>query len=367
MKLSDIHYDCKHFQGHIPCKPNKIEPVACPDCSHYSPISKRILIIKLGAIGDVIRTTPLLTRYRAEYPNCHITWLTLSPAVLPKEQIDRIYKPDALSLFILQNETFDIALNLDKDKEACMLLKQVDAKEKYGFTWENGHIDAATDKAEHKLLTGFFDHLSIKNTKNYLEEIFEICHFDFRNEDYLINIDKALVAKWKQIFQTENTEGKPIIGLNTGCGARWQTRLWPEQYWVDFIKRLQNAGYFPVLLGGEQEDHQNRIYHQETGAYYPGHFSLAEFIALSDSCDIIVTQVSMMMHIAIALKKELLLFNNIFNKYEFELYGRGMIVEPVSGCDCYYGNTCSRERRCMHDLSVDTVFDAAEALKEKTL
>jgi len=67
--------------------------------------------------------------------------------------------------------------------------------------------------------------------------------------------------------------------------------------------------------------------------------------------------VSMMMHIAIGLNKKLVLFNNIFNKYEFELYGNGVIVEPSSGCDCYYGNKCCREKHCMKDLSIDTVYD----------
>jgi heptosyltransferase-2 len=84
---------------------------------------------------------------------------------------------------------------------------------------------------------------------------------------------------------------------------------------------------------------------------------LDEFIALVSHCDVIVTAVSMMMHIALGLNKKMVLFNNIFNKYEFELYGQGSIIEPSTGCDCYYGNTCSREKHCMKDLSVAQVFN----------
>ena len=32
------------------------------------------LIIKLGAIGDVIRTTPLLEKFKSEYGLCHFSW-----------------------------------------------------------------------------------------------------------------------------------------------------------------------------------------------------------------------------------------------------------------------------------------------------
>ena len=113
-----------------------------------------------------------------------------------------------------------------------------------------------------------------------------------------------------------------------------------------------------MILGGEAEAEANKYYAKKTGAFYPGHFSLEEFISLTDVCDLIVTQVSLMMHIAIALQKEMILMNNIFNSNEFELYGRGEIVQPSSGCDCYYGNTCSRKSSCMKDISVKTITSA---------
>src|SRR3712207_7101962 len=57
-----------YFRGDVPCKPNKESGYMCGNCPVYTPVQKRILIIKLGAIGDVIRTTPLLRKIRAEYP-----------------------------------------------------------------------------------------------------------------------------------------------------------------------------------------------------------------------------------------------------------------------------------------------------------
>ena len=112
MRIEDLRFDCKYFKGYIPCKPNKLYDVACDECSHYEiaqdwkpqpcinkPLARevsissektRILFIKLGAIGDVIRTTPLLTKYSNIYSDCHFTWVTHSPAVLPKDKIDKI-------------------------------------------------------------------------------------------------------------------------------------------------------------------------------------------------------------------------------------------------------------------------------------
>src|ERR1700680_5330495 len=42
---------------------------------------RRILIVLLGAIGDVVRALPLLGRLRRAYPDAHIAW-----AVEPKSE-----------------------------------------------------------------------------------------------------------------------------------------------------------------------------------------------------------------------------------------------------------------------------------------
>lgn len=353
--FNDLKFDCRYFRGHIPCLPNKLRNKVCRGCDEYTPISKKILIIKLGAIGDVIRTTPLVVKYRKLYPGCQITWVTMSPEVLPADQVDIILKFDFPSVYAVQNNKYDIAINLDKETEACSLLKDVNASQKYGFIWQDNHIGIATPAAEHKLITGLFDNISKTNTKNYLEEIFEICHLQFEDEPYILNFNKQYATKWEVIREKAN--GKKVIGLNTGCGKRWQTRLWPNNYWITFINSLNENNLFPVLLGGADENENNLFLSEETGAYYPGHFSLQEFISLTSNCDVIVTQVSMMMHIAIGLKKPMVLMNNIFNPHEFYLYNNGVIVSPESGCDCYYGNTCKRDRHCMQDLAPATVLE----------
>ena len=51
--------------------------------------------------------------------------------------------------------------------------------------------------------------------------------------------------------------------------------------------------------------------------------------------------------------------NNIFNRHEFDLYGRGEILEPSKPCTCFFQATCRNEEyRCMEHLEVDRVRDA---------
>ena len=47
------------------------------------------------------------------------------------------------------------------------------------------------------------------------------------------------------------------------------------------------------------------------------------------------------------------------------MYDRGIIIEPRSGCDCYFGNSCSREKSCMNDISVQDVLSNIVLLNKK--
>lgn len=359
MDIKGLKYDCIYFKGEMPCVPNKLRDKVCFDCNEYTPIEKKILIIKLGAIGDVIRTTPLLIKLRSLYPNSRITWITNSPDILPKGIINEIRKLDTSAYLAVKNIHYDIAINLDKDKEACSLIKECSADSKFGYSWsDDGHITGLSQAADNKILTGLFDNYSKQNTKSYQQEIFEICGFDFNNEPNLLDVNKVYSEKWNSIKSLAG--GRKIIGLNTGCGFRWPTRLWETENWKQLIGLLSSENYFPMVLGGVDEDLTNKMYAEATGVYYPGTYSLQEFIAIVDKCDAVVTAVSMAMHIASGLGKPIILFNNIFNKNEFELYGKGEIIEPTSGCDCYYGSVCTREIHCMREILPEVVFNSVK-------
>lgn len=347
-----VNTDCIYFRGDIPCQPNKEFGYVCENCPVYTPVLTRILIIKLGAIGDVIRTTPLLRKIRATYPQAKITWLTHTPAILPKGDIDEILKFDLATILYLQNTSFDILYNLDKDKDACALHDTIRAKEKFGYAMQNGVAFPSNDLANHKFLTGIFDQISLENKKSYVEEIFELCGWQFNYEEYIFDTHQDKGFTWPL------DKSKLLIGLNTGCGDRWTTRLWSDEKWIELILLLQMENVTVVLLGGEPEDARNKRLSNATGATYLGFFKLEQFINLMYQMDLIVTQVTMAMHIAIALQKKMVLLNNIFNPHEFELYGRGVIVQPDKDCACFYRGSCKFGISCMEDLSPAKVKQA---------
>ncbi|MCX7984577.1 MAG: glycosyltransferase family 9 protein [Bacteroidetes bacterium] len=349
----NVEHRCRFFKGDIPCVPHKQHGVHCEDCTYKDIIKQDILIIKLGAIGDVIRTTPILHRLKADYPNAKLWWVTRTPEILP--DIVDVKLPFSLeSIMTIVETPFLRAYNFDKDREACALLNKVQAKKKFGFELVHGVCSPINTAARYKYLTGLFDDVNKANTKSYLVELFEMAGYEFSGEEYILPFKEWHDPKWK--FASK----KKVVGLNTGCGGRWTSRLWPDKYWVTLAKDLKKNGYEVVLLGGEQEHEKNSRLAKLSGAKYFGHYSLNGFINLMNHCDLVVTAVTMALHIAIGLKKRIVLFNNIFNKHEFELYGRGIILEPEYECSCYFSPTCPNN--CMQYLVPSRVIETIKTL-----
>ncbi|MCX5885190.1 MAG: glycosyltransferase family 9 protein [Proteobacteria bacterium] len=350
-----IKVDCRFFKGDRPCHFHKEEGVHCEDCSYYQKMAKRILFIKLGAIGDVIRTTPLLLKLKEQYPDAEITWVTYTPEVIPSI-VDNALNFDLKNILLLKSTHFDLLYNLDKDLEACALANQLSADVKKGFRLEMGRCVPIDEDSEAKWLTGLFDDVNRASQKSYPQEIFEICGLQFNGERYILDVTEE---KW------DIPENHPLIGLNTGCGERWSTRLWPIENWIELTQTLKKEGFGVLLLGGESEDEKNRIIAKESGATYVGHFPLKRFFTLMDQCDLIVTAVSMALHIAIALEKKVVLFNNIFNRNEFELYGLGEIIEPDVECMGCFKRECPK--KCMDLIKPAQVFKACQRVLNKSL
>ncbi|MEI8101098.1 MAG: glycosyltransferase family 9 protein, partial [Bacteroidota bacterium] len=178
----------------------------------------------------------------------------------------------------------------------------------------------------------------------------------YEGEPYLLDNHASKGFVW------DLDRSKPIIGLNTGCGDRWTTRLWSIENWIELAKFITAAGYTPLLLGGSQEHDRNLAIQAGSGATYLGNFPLQQFINLIDQCDLVVTQVTMGMHLTLGLGKKIVLMNNIFNPHEFDLFNKGAIVQPPKECKCFYRGSCVDGTSCMDTLHPSVVLQQVESV-----
>jgi ADP-heptose:LPS heptosyltransferase len=350
--IENLRTDCVHYLGDRPCRPHSEGGHRCT-CIHFQLTKRRGVIIKLGAAGDVLRTTPLLRALDPATTGMKILWVTHSPELLPTEACEAV-RPTAATLARIAQGPWDFCWNLDKDPEACAIGASTKATEHRGYTLRAGVPYPVDEGAWHKFATGIDNPYSHRNRQSYVEEIFDITGLSFRKEEYWLR-DTSAAARQRaaQLLPKHSA-----IGLNIGAGKRWPSRIWPVESWIELIELLKARGLQPVLLGGPEEVEMSARLVDATGCLASGVQPLEIFYAIIERCQCIVSAVTMAMHLAIGARTPLVLLNNIFNPHEFELYGRGEIVEPPTPCDCYYDGVCRTGRSCINEILPAAVFEA---------
>lgn len=361
-----VHYDCRHFLGHKPC----IHRRECGGCPHYTPFGRRILIIKLGAMGDVLRTTPLLRGLRQKYLGCHITWLT-EPNVLPMlhgiTEIDRLLSYTPETTLQLENESFDQLYCLDKEPKATGLAMKIRARSKAGFGLsEFGNVMPLSRESEYIFELGINDDLKFrKNTKTYPELVYECAGLPYPSpQEYIFPDFAAEIEAARCYLRGLGVTAETLkVGLNTGAGDVFATKKWTEGGYVELANRLvEECGASILLLGGPREAERNariaaaaRHPLVNTGTDNP----IRRFTGIVGNCNLMVTGDTLALHIAIGLRVPVLVIFGATCHQEIELYGRGAKIVSDFDCSPCYLSRCPKEFTCMDATPVSRVFDAA--------
>src|ERR1035437_4026034 len=186
--------DCRHFPGDHPCIYNKKEGIMCDNCNYYSPVNYKIIIIKLDAIGDVLRTTSIIHAIKEKYPKSHISWLT---KIASKDIFKNNLLVDNLLFFEdhdlysrLSTEVFDLLLNPDTSPSSAAIAATVKTKERRGYIMNHlGKVIPIDDRGNEWLEMGAFDQLKKANLKSYQQIIHEILGLDYKKGEIIINLD----------------------------------------------------------------------------------------------------------------------------------------------------------------------------------
>lgn len=367
--------DCRHYTGYKPCG---CSPLCADGCTAYEPRGRHILILKLGAMGDVLRTTPLLRALRRLHSPCYITWLTLpesEPLLRHNPFVDRLLVWGLDAALQVQAEKFDLLLNFEKEGRALALDALTHAGGKRGFALSPaGTLGIHNDASSYALRLGVDDELKFRsNLKTMPEILFEMAEVPYGREEYVLELSPGAKAFGRRFAESHGlaAEKRPIVGLNTGCGAVFATKQWPLENFARLVALLHERGGCRVLLlGGERERTMNAelLRRAPAGALLEtgcGN-SLDEFSGLVDLCDLVVSSDSLAMHLAIGLRKEVVALLGSTSVAEIELYGRGEILTSGRDCSPCFRKSCDHKPNCMDDLAAKPVAEAiGRRLKDK--
>lgn len=381
MKLPFVHFDCTHFRGDRPCYPNKQFGVFCDDCSYFEKREdvdlndfpaiqlpdnefnniKNILIIKLDAIGDVLRTTSILPSLRERFKDCRITWLTKDTSKIILEhnnQINKIITAEEFRENSHSEDNFDAVFNLDSGVESCTIMNSVKARYKFGYEFVNKIPYPVNELANEWYLMGINDEFKKQNKKTYHRLIHEISGLNYSQSKPSLSVFPSLGDWGVDSFEK-------FILVNLGGGNRWQFKKWTRQGYVDLINRL--AAEKPAWAIGVVAGNDDRSFYEEVIKNAGSNSnilklgcdnSVEDFINMIAASDKVFTSDSLAFHIASALGKYVVVIVGPTSASELDAFGSGEIIySDKMECLCCYLNKCDKIINCMNTVSVDKVIE----------
>src|SRR3989338_3121123 len=284
---------------------------------HIYPKTMDILVIKLGAIGDVIRTTSILSGLKEKYKNFRIDWVTKKESfnILKNNNlINKIFLIDNGIKNEMKNNRYDLIINLDDDDEACKLASEIAHKEVIG-AYLNHNKKTYTKNSSLWFDMGMIskfgkkkaDELKAENKKTYPQIMYEILGLNHKKQEPILDLTKDEIDFGKNFAKNNNIDkNKIVIGVNTGAGGRWQDKklgIGETAELIDKLNRdINNAKL--LLFGGPEETERNEKIKKAIKSRIIDagcDNSLMEFASLVNLCNIMITSDSLALHIGTAL------------------------------------------------------------------
>jgi heptosyltransferase-2 len=151
-------------------------------------------------------------------------------------------------------------------------------------------------------------------------------------------------------------------------GARWPTKAWPEEKWVELAKRASSEGFFLLVVGGEEDAKAGSRILEESkakGIVAAGKTSIHGTSALLALSSVLVTNDSAPLHLATASGTPVAaIFGPTVRNFGFFPLGeRDEIVEAslkCRPCALHGGDSCPKGHfKCMNEIAPEAVYAAA--------
>jgi ADP-heptose:LPS heptosyltransferase len=362
----EIAFDCKFFLGDRPCVWHKQTGVLCR-CDRYEAVAERLLIIKLDAMGDVLRSTALLPPLAEAHPRAAITWITREesvPLLQRNPYVTEVLKYGPEALLHLRTRTFDRVINLDASKTSAALAAAARSSRKDGFVLaEQGYVQPTNEAARRWLEAGIFDDIKRQGTETYQNRMADILGLAGCQHRYVFELGDDERARARAHLESIGLDSsRPVIGLNTGAGGRWPLKQWREEGYVELIARLARREDVQfVLLGGpgERDRHERLKAASSVPLFDSGcDNAVRHFAAIVSHCDLVITGDTLAMHLSLALGKRTVVLFGPTSAAEIELYDLGEKVVPKMECLSCYKTSCDFVPNCMDLISTDMVEQA---------
>jgi lipopolysaccharide heptosyltransferase I len=326
---------------------------------------QRILIILLGAIGDVTRALPVLTRLRRAYPAAHIAW-AVEPTAAPLldyhpalNEILLYHRPRGLLAFVpflrdIRRHRFDFVLDLQRHAKSGLVSWWSGAPLRLGFHRQNG-----------KEGNWLFNTHTIAQVPDFSLKLRQYLAFTaaLGLPDDGIHFELRLRPEEEQQVETLlASTPRPFAAFF--LGSRWPSRFWFPQATAAVTTALQrDYGMGIVLLGGRDEATFAREVSDAVGGTLTnlsGQTSLRDLIGIFSRARLAFGPDSGPMHIAAATGTPVISLWGATSPVRSAPWGsEEFVLRGPAACSPCYTRHCPIGRVCMQRITPEQVLEAA--------
>jgi lipopolysaccharide heptosyltransferase II len=280
---------------------------------------EKIAIIKSGAIGDILMTTPLIRALKRKYTDAEITYITaekFKDVVAGNKYIDKIitfnankvFESNAISRLLyfrkfaksLRKERYDVCFILDKSYLASMFAYWCRIPIRIGFD-RFGEGFSNTYNVEYK---------NVKHEIDYYIELLKFANISDtgKHMDIILTKKDELFAL-NFLKKNKISKSDVIIGIAPAATKDpkkdTSPRTWPEENYKKLVERMAKPYNAKIVFFGNKNDEKviSDIM-SKTGVKTfscAGKTKLKQAAALIKMCDLFITHDAGLMHVASAV------------------------------------------------------------------
>ncbi|RLB34163.1 MAG: lipopolysaccharide heptosyltransferase II [Deltaproteobacteria bacterium] len=343
---------------------------------------REILIIKLSAIGDVVHALPFLDVLGRRFPEAHIDWIVEDaayPIVEGHPRLRRIlvshrkhwltarpWRRGSAGLaaeavrFVreLRARTYDLVVDLQGLLKSGILAGICRGRRKVGMS--GSREGARAFLTERPVPVDYEQHA----IERYLQ-VAEYLGCRVAQWSGRIPLPDGVGAAVEPLIEAESRE-RPLVAVNPM--ARWDTKLWDPNGFVEVARRLQEEMQCRVVFTGSGldrrmlEDLNSRL--KRPALNLAGRTTLKELAYLYSRCAVLLTTDTGPMHIAAAMGCPVVALFGPTAPWRTGPYGAGHRVVRVDiECAPCFKKACEH-LTCMRSITVDAVVEAVESVLE---
>ncbi|MBK7980204.1 MAG: lipopolysaccharide heptosyltransferase II [Ignavibacteriae bacterium] len=275
---------------------------------------KRILLIQTAFIGDVILITPLIKAAKELFPNALLDIIAIPQTANILENNPNINsiiifnkKESKLKSFLrilkkIYSNKYDIAILPHSSLTSVLLVYLGFVKIRIGFDrW-----------IARWFLTKRIPHLQnvYKIEKNlFLLSPFSDEKFSIQTELFPSNEMKQKAENILLDFKKSNNISQEVKLVAIAPGSNWFTKRWLKEHYKTLAEELTKLGFGIIFIGSKDEiDLCEEVSPVINSINLAGKLSLLESAAVVEKCDVLICNDSGAMHIANAVKTDVIVF-----------------------------------------------------------